>query len=532
MRLITFITLLMMAMLQALPAAAAVDWPMAPVACLPDRAERWDTESEMEPCHCPPQEMCPDKLELNTDDIKFRYQLFKTRNGGTPFYSNVIEADEVAKIANGDVDPAEVLGYTAVQVRDLLADAVMKKSGHNIVGGVNGGLTVFRTDIFVELGGGADLDDWTNNSLKLPIMLAQQCCDSICPAGTTPEITSVEVLKPRPLNEGVDLEAESAELIETQMEEFLEAVWDRIDLLEEHAEEPENDVEFEEIQTAIKKLESVFEDGECVQCYLGEIQGETSEICENTDVESEGMYCELAYEMDEHIDGTQEAVDYIREHDLLDLICETDEERAHFEELLNLVEGLQLAIEKEVVYCDKEPEYITIEQFSCSAAQEFTWPREGCLTKGTKITMADGSLKNIEEIVLGDKVMGNHGEAEVTAHSVFTQQTDRMYSINGGKAFFTVEHPVLTPKGWKSMDALITSTKSDAKVVGTLRVGDVILMAGGKKLNVTSIEEVVIEGGVSAYNLSVTGDGSFIANDFIMKSFKQMQMHYQESEIC
>ena len=42
----------------------------------------------------------------------------------------------------------------------------------------------------------------------------------------------------------------------------------------------------------------------------------------------------------------------------------------------------------------------------------------------------------------------------------------------------------------------------------------------------TSITEEAVDGGADAYNLSVEGDGSFIANDFVMKGFKQMQMHY------
>ena len=101
-----------------------------------------------------------------------------------------------------------------------------------------------------------------------------------------------------------------------------------------------------------------------------------------------------------------------------------------------------------------------------------------------------------------------------------------MYSINGDEAFFTVEHPVLTPKGWKSVNANITSMKSKVPLAGTLKVGDVILMEGGKELTVESIKKVDVPGGVPAYNLSVEGDGSFIANGFIMKGFKQMQMHY------
>ena len=527
MRYVPLFSLFMVILFQAVP-VHAVEWSMAPAACLPDRAVRWETAAEMEPCHCPPQDMCPEPLELGGENIEF---FIEWEAIDFTWQSGTIKGTDVPEIADGSITLEQIFAYNSKQLRDLLHKTTKRLLGVGIKGG-GSQENSRQKKITIQLGGSEEMDNWVNNTLKLPITIAQQCCDSICPQGTVPEITEVEIIKPRDPDEGISLNSEGAEILQEDVTELLQAVCTRVGELQEHGDDE-----------AANMLAEAWGKVECVQCYLmemigGEYTGDeivsgteclatnreeptTVEQCEPEGWDPEGgMYCEMASEMLLHSTFVLEAIETMKEMDTCVDIVEG------YESTLQALISMHTDLEEEKAICETEQEYITVQQFSCTAAQKFEFPREGCLTAGTQITMADGSFKNIEEITLGDKVLGNHGPAEVTAHSVFTQKTDRMYSINGGKAFFTVEHPVLTPKGWKSMDALVTSTKSDAQVVGTLRVGDVILMAGGKELKVTSIEEKEITGGISAYNLSVTGDGSFIANGFIMKSFKQMQMHY------
>jgi hypothetical protein len=171
---------------------------------------------------------------------------------------------------------------------------------------------------------------------------------------------------------------------------------------------------------------------------------------------------------------------------------------------------------------------ITVQEAYCAPAGTMvtTYPREGCILSGTPITLADGTTKPIEALNLNDEVKGYLGPVKIIALNKFTQREDFMYSINGGEAFFTVEHPILTPKGWKSIDSTITSVKSDIKIIGTLKVGDTVLTADRKEVVVKSIDKHKISKGVDAYNISTEGDGSFVANGYIMKGFKNVQMHY------
>lgn len=151
--------------------------------------------------------------------------------------------------------------------------------------------------------------------------------------------------------------------------------------------------------------------------------------------------------------------------------------------------------------------------------------REGCVLKGTPVTLADGTTKPIEHIKVGDEVKGDKASGKVIAVSVFTQLFDTMYGINGGTPFITVEHPILTTSGWKSIDPKITSVKSGIDIAGVLQVGDVIVTSKGN-LEVKSIEKHEMKNTPTALNLSIENNGSFVANDVVVKGFRQMQMHY------
>ena len=153
--------------------------------------------------------------------------------------------------------------------------------------------------------------------------------------------------------------------------------------------------------------------------------------------------------------------------------------------------------------------------------------REGCIRQGTKITLADGTKQPIENLNVGDSVKTQNGTAEIMAKSHFTQDIDYMFSINKGRAFFTVEHPILTTEGWKSVNPKVTSTKvTHVNIKGALKVGDILIREDGKNITVTSIDKFKLPDRPQAFNLSLSDKSSFYADGYLMKSFGQMQMHY------
>ena len=75
-----------------------------------------------------------------------------------------------------------------------------------------------------------------------------------------------------------------------------------------------------------------------------------------------------------------------------------------------------------------------------------------CFIAGTKVTMSDGTLKNIENIVVGDKVKGHKEDNTVIKLDPTLLADRKLYSFNDNEHyFFTSEHPFMTEEGWKSI---------------------------------------------------------------------------------
>ena len=101
---------------------------------------------------------------------------------------------------------------------------------------------------------------------------------------------------------------------------------------------------------------------------------------------------------------------------------------------------------------------------------------DSCFVAGTRVLMADGSEKPIEEIVVGDRVMGAAGQANrVTAIERPRLAGRSLHGFNGGRPFVTAEHPFRTLGGWKSIDPMATRSENARLRVGRLAVGDMLV---------------------------------------------------------
>ena len=454
--------------------AHAIEWSKAPVACLPSRVEKWTDTANIPLCHCPPKNYCPATTDIKPSDIELIVEWHWSK-GLTE--SGKLSGTDIPKIVDGTVKINDIFKYTSAQMKDLVYAPILEKfkiDTKTAVSSTKG--YVKDTTVTTTLKPNSVLEGWINNTLKLPIDIATRCCESICPTGFNPNYINVNVVTPNGvMAEEYTMTKAEHDDYKTDFKYAYKKIFDFLYLWSSDYNASINSLSaFYQTQTSTANLENYLN---IVKSFLITLKD-------------------------------KKIFFPINQYNLL----------------INKFSALEITLQDELNRRNKPTTYMTVQTISCSVTT--TYSREGCLHKGTKITMADGTFKTIEELKLGDEVKGNHGAAKIIALSKFTQKEDRMYSINGGKAFFTVEHPVLTPQGWKSIDSTITSVKSNAKIIGTLRVGDIILMDGGKQLKVTSIKEELMQGGIDAYNLSVTGDGSFIANGFIMKSFKQMQMHY------
>jgi hypothetical protein len=131
----------------------------------------------------------------------------------------------------------------------------------------------------------------------------------------------------------------------------------------------------------------------------------------------------------------------------------------------------------------------------------------GCFTAGTKIKMADGNYKNIEDVREGDEILTF--ENEFTKKTVKTKVVETFrhrvgsYLIINGNLEVTPEHRVFINNGWQ--------------MIGEAEVGDVMIDEKGGQVPIVSIENV--RKIVDVYNLRIEkystyiADGIYVHND-------------------
>jgi len=186
--------------------AWAVNWSAAPLACLPDRAERWSNQSEMTPCHCPPPEFCPEKVEMTPKTVSFHVDV---ENGGG--YELTGE-----QVLPPGFDPANALKLTPEEVKEYIADAMMRVYNVDTRVGCGPEGCYWSTTVTTKVGGGA-LDGWAADQLKLPIQLAVRCCDNVCPDGSAPMYRDVQVNEPRPDGTGLTITEAQASALKSEL---------------------------------------------------------------------------------------------------------------------------------------------------------------------------------------------------------------------------------------------------------------------------------------------------------------------------
>lgn len=152
---------------------------------------------------------------------------------------------------------------------------------------------------------------------------------------------------------------------------------------------------------------------------------------------------------------------------------------------------------------------------SCTAASA------GCFVSGTEIQMADGSIKLIENVLLGDQLIGKDGATNTVLEYIRPVLGARsLISFNGGIPFITDDHPVLMSDGsWKSVDPDATLSKYAILLdrnIGQLQVGDTIATPDGAGFKIASIERHQLSADLQLYNFSLDGDHTYVANNLVV----------------
>jgi len=146
-----------------------------------------------------------------------------------------------------------------------------------------------------------------------------------------------------------------------------------------------------------------------------------------------------------------------------------------------------------------------------------------CFVAGTLITLADGSIKKIEDVVSGDivstfdLVLGVKSENIVNTILSKTVNEIVEYKFDNGEVLkCTFDHPIFVEnKGWASFDSnLSNKSYSLESLVATIEIGDSVKLFNGltKIVNITTHNEETI-----VYNLQdIEGNHNFFANNVLV----------------
>ena len=135
------------------------------------------------------------------------------------------------------------------------------------------------------------------------------------------------------------------------------------------------------------------------------------------------------------------------------------------------------------------------------------------------VAMADGSHKKIEEIQIGEKLLGQNGVINTVIEFDHPMLDGRnIIGVNGMGKFMTPEHPLFTKNGWRSYSAETFRRQFPDMLwlnVEDLAIGDKILKEDGSWLEVTSLEVFEGEPEQQVFNFILDGNNTYYADGLL-----------------
>lgn len=139
----------------------------------------------------------------------------------------------------------------------------------------------------------------------------------------------------------------------------------------------------------------------------------------------------------------------------------------------------------------------------------------GCFIAGTLVLMADGNIKPIADVKVGEKLLGRDGAINEVLRLMQPKLGERLlYAINDENHFVTSEHPFLAKDGtWKAIDPDATAKENVRLHVTKLEIGDILRTADGDVV-VESIRQMAGSFDTPLYNVHLSGSQTYFANGF------------------
>ena len=147
-----------------------------------------------------------------------------------------------------------------------------------------------------------------------------------------------------------------------------------------------------------------------------------------------------------------------------------------------------------------------------------------CFPSGTKITLADGSYKNIEDVRVGDNVLSydvNEKRYSNWRVKMLGSPVHSVININNGLIQATIDHPMYIKKsnglnGWGAYAPICAENaiNYNGKILN-LQIGDKLYSSNNEWITIENIK--FIPEPVQTYNiLSFSGKKTYFANDILV----------------
>lgn len=144
-------------------------------------------------------------------------------------------------------------------------------------------------------------------------------------------------------------------------------------------------------------------------------------------------------------------------------------------------------------------------------------PCDGCFVAGTKVSLPNGTQKNIEDIKINDKVLSSENTTS-NITSLVVKESNDVYQIkfeNNKELMVTANHPIYTSDGWKAINPVAGAKDAPETTIGLLTTQDKVIDISGKSVAIASINHVPATFVVYS-PAGVNPARNFYANDFLV----------------
>lgn len=140
-----------------------------------------------------------------------------------------------------------------------------------------------------------------------------------------------------------------------------------------------------------------------------------------------------------------------------------------------------------------------------------------CFIAGTKVRLANGRAINIEDVKVGDILLGLDGAENVVVEFDHPLLGERLlYGLNGSHPFVTSEHPFMSSEGWASIEPGETKKEIDLDVI-PLILGDKLVRYNTQELFLLQdVHENIADAETQLYNFKLDGNNTYFADDFLV----------------